>query len=128
TPARRWYFSTTLSYQESKTWTADHGNPSVVPYEGDILSIAASPTFAFTPQTDLTGSYSFSRARIGQHNAADAAPLGIDYDLHSVQVGVSHRVNVHLTTSLQYGFFQYDEPTAHGFNDYTAHLIFRSLK
>ncbi|HEY0548509.1 MAG TPA: c-type cytochrome domain-containing protein, partial [Verrucomicrobiae bacterium] len=107
TPARRWYFSTTLSYQESRTWTEDHGNPSVVPYRGDIWNVAASSTFALSTRTDLTGSYSFSRARFGQHNFADGLPLGIDYDLHSAQVGVSHRVNTHLTTSVQYGFFQY---------------------
>ncbi len=127
TPARRWYFSATLSYQESRTWTEDHGNLSVVPYRGDIWSVTASSTFALSTRTDLTGSYSFSRARFGQHNFADGLPLGVDYDLHSVQLGVAHRLNANLTTSLQYGFFQYDEPTAHGFNDYTAHLLFGTL-
>ena len=87
-------------------------------------SVAASSTFAVSARTDLTGGYSFSHARFGQHNFADGLPLGIDYDLHNVQVGVSHRVNANLTTSVQYGFFQYDEPTAHGFNDYTAHMVF----
>ena len=127
TPARRWYLSTTLSYQESRTWTADHGNPSVVPYRGDVWSVAASSTFAVSARTDLTGGYSFSHARFGQHNFADGLPLGIDYDLHNVQIGVTHRVNANLTTSVQYGFFQYDEPTAHGFNDYTAHMIFGTI-
>ncbi len=126
TPARRWYFSTTLSYQESRTWTADHTN-SVVPYRGDTWSLAASSTFALNNRTDLTGSYSFSRARFGQHNAANGLPLGVDYDLHNVQLGVSHRVNARLTTSVQYGFFQYDELTAHGFNDYTAHMVFGTM-
>lgn len=126
TPARRWYFSTTLSYQESRTWTAERTN-SVAPYHGGVWNIAASSTFALNNRTDLTGSYSFSRARFGEHSPTDGLPLGIDYDLHSVQLGVSHRVNANVAAGVQYGFFQYDELTAHGFNDYTAHLIFGTV-
>jgi hypothetical protein len=127
TPWRRWYLSTTLSYQESRTRTEDNGSLAVAPYRGDIVSVLANSTFAVTKRTDLTGNYSFSRARFGQHNAAGGLPLGIDYDLHGVQFGVMHRLNTNITAGVQYGFFQYDEPTAHGFNDYTAHMVFATL-
>ena len=124
TPARRWYLSTTLSYQESRTRTAANGSLAVAPYRGDTYSVLASSTFVLSERTDLVGSYSFSRARFGQHNFASGLPLGIDYDLHGVQLGVTHRINTNMTTGVQYGFFKYNEPTAHGFNDYTAHMIF----
>ena len=124
TPARRWYLSTTLSYQESRTRTFDNHSEAVAPYRGDTWSVVASSTFVLSERTDLTGSYSFSRSRFGQHNAADGLPLGIDYDLHGVQLGLTHRVNANISTGVQYGFFKYNEPTAGGFNDYTAHLIF----
>jgi hypothetical protein len=127
TPARRWYFSTTFSFQESRTWTEDHGNPSVAPYRGETFSVAANSTFAATTRTDLTAGYSFSRARFGQHQLPSGVPLGLDYDLHGVQFGISHRLHTNANVGIQYGFHRYEEPTAHGANDYTAHVIFGTL-
>ena len=54
-------------------------------------------------------------------------PLGIDYDLLGLQCGVTHHFNTNLTAALQYGFYNYAEPTAHGYNDYTAHMIFGTV-
>lgn len=127
TPHRRWFLSTTFSYRETRTWTEDHENRSVAPYRGDIYSVVTSSTFALSDRTGLNASYSFSRARFGQNNAPQAVPLGIDYDLHSVQFGIAHRLSTRASTGLQYGFYRYDEPTAHGFNDYTAHVLFGTV-
>lgn len=127
TPFRRWYFSGTISYQESRTWTADNGGDIVVPYRGDTYSVLASSTFLLSDCTDLNATYSFSRARFAQHNFDAGLPMGIDYDLHGIQFGVTHRVNTNLTAGLQYGFFDYCEPTLHGFGDYTAHMVFATL-
>jgi hypothetical protein len=127
TPWRRWFLSGTLSYQQSRTRSADYARPIVVPFDGDVYSIIASSTFVLAKSTDLFGSYSFSRARFAQHNAASALPLGIDYDLHAIQVGLTHRMSENTTVGLQYGFFDYTEPTARGFNDYTAHMVFATL-
>ncbi len=127
TPARRWYLMTTLAYQDSRTWTADNGSAAVVPYRGDTWSILTSATYSVSESTALSGSYSFSRARFAQRNALEGLPLGIEYDLHGVQVGVSHRWSALCSSGVQYGFYTYDEPTARGFNDYTAHLIFGTL-
>jgi hypothetical protein len=127
TPWRRWYFSGTLSYEESRTWTADHVGATIVPYRGDTFSALASSTYVLSQNTDLFASYAYSRGRFGQHNTAAGLPLGIDYDSHSVQGGITHRFNTNITASVQYGFFDYGEPTAHGVNDYTAHMIFATL-
>jgi len=127
TPFRRWVFSGTVSYQQSRTWTADNGGRAIVPYDGDVFSVLASSTFLVSERTDLTATYSFSRARYGQHNFDAALPLGIDYDLHGVQVGVTHRLHTNLTASVQYGFFDYSEPTLHGLGDYTAHTVFGTI-
>ena len=127
TPLRRWFLSGTFSYRESRTETADYAFPVVVPYRGETFSVLASSTYVLSEKTDLNGSYTFSRARFGQNNFARGLPLGIDYDLHGVQVGVTHRFSTNVTAGLQYGFYQYEEPTAHGFNDYRAHLIYATL-
>ena len=127
TPARRWHLSSTLSYQPSRTHTADQGSDSVATYEGDLFSVISRATFAASARTDLSASYNFSRARFGQHASSTGTPLGVDYDLLGVQFGVSHRLSTNTVVGAQYGFHQYDEPTAHGHNDYTAQVIFATL-
>ncbi len=126
-PLRRWFLSGTVSWQESRTETADYGFPVVVPSRGETLSLLGSSTFVLSAKTDLSGSYTFSRARFGQDNFVSGLPLGIDYDLHGLQVGVTHRFNPRVMVGLQYGFYQYEEPTARGFSDYRAHLIYATL-
>jgi len=126
TPARRWSFATTLSYQPSRTRTEDQGSAAVATYRGDLYSVMTRATYAAGANTDLSAGYNFSTARFGQHQAA-GTPLGMDYDLHGVQFGVSHRLNTNTVVGAQYGFYHYEEPTAQGFNDYTAHVIFATL-
>jgi len=127
TPWRRWYLSTTFSYEQSRTWSANYARAIVVPFEGDTYSVVANSTFVLTTNIDLFGSYSFSRARFAQNNVASAVPLGIDYDLHGVQFGFTRRFSRNVTATLQYGFFDYTEPTARGFSDYTAHMVFATI-
>jgi hypothetical protein len=127
TPARRWHLSTTLSYQPSRTRTEDQGSVAVSTYRGDLYSVMTRATFAMSARTDLSASYSFSSARFSQHLSAEGTPLGIDYDLHGIQFGVSHRLNTNTVVGAQYGFYHYEEPTAHGFNDYRTHVIFATL-
>jgi hypothetical protein len=127
TPWRRWQLSGMFSYQRSETWTADYARPIVVPFEGDTYSISGSSTFTLAPRTDLTAACTFSRGRFGQDNFGDGLPLGLDYDSTSTLIGLVHLFTSDVTASAQYGFFQYDEPTAHGFNDYRAHMIFATL-
>jgi len=127
TPWRRFYLSSTFSYQDSRTVTFDNASPAVAPYRGDLYTVLVSATYALAKQTDVTGTYNFSRGRYGQHNFAGGLPLGIDYDMQGIQVGLKHQFHPDLVATLQYGFFDYDEPTAHGFNDYTAHMIFGTL-
>ena len=98
-----------------------------MPYRGDTYSALTSGTFALNPTTDLSASYSFSRADYGQNNAADGLPLGLEYQRHAVLAGVTKRWRKELTTNLQYGFFQYTEPSGGGLNNYTAHGIFATL-
>ncbi len=127
TPFRRFYLSTTLSYQDSRVTTHDNGSTAIAPYSGDLWSLLASATYAVAPDTDLSASYSFSRGRYGQHHFAGGLPLGIDYDLHGIQTSLKHTFSPDVTASLGYGFFEYSEPTVHGFNDYTAHMVFGTV-
>lgn len=126
TPFSRWYFSGTFNYYDSRAASAHNRVPSIDSYDGDIFSLLASATYTLSTNTDLTASYAFSRADYAQDNFAAGLPLGINYDWHAVQAGLTRRFK-NVTTNLQYGFYKYAEPTSGGFNDYTAHAVFATL-
>ncbi len=64
TPFRRFYFSGTFTYTHSLAVTAANGDPSVVPYRGDIYTFTGTAAYALNPKTSLQGSYSFSVRRL----------------------------------------------------------------
>ena len=126
TPFTRWSFSGTFNYYDSRSMSEHNDVPSVEPYRGEIYSMLASATYMLSTNTDLNASYTFSRADYAQNNFAAGLPLGIDYDWHVVQGGISRRFR-RATVNVQYAFYQYDEPSSRGFNDYTAHAVFTTL-
>jgi len=126
TPFSRWYFSGTFNYYDSRAASADNRVPSIVSYRGDIYSLLASATYMLSTNTDLTASYAYSKADYAQDNFAGGLPLGIDFDWHVIQAGLTRRFR-NITTNLRYGFYKYDEPSSRGFNDYTAHAVFATL-
>jgi len=71
--------------------------------------------------------YIFSKADYGQNNSAGGVPLGIDYQMHGVQAGLSHRISKDISTKLQYRFNYYEEPTSGGANNYRAHTVLAGL-
>jgi len=127
TPHHRLYLATTFSWQDEKDSTraaALSGNSSVVPYNGNIYSALGSATYVLSTNTDLLASYSYSSADFSQNNFAAGLPLGINYQQHAVQAGLTRRISKNITAKLQYGFFHYDEPTSGRANNYNAHSIF----
>jgi hypothetical protein len=119
--------STTFSYRDTRTATAQNGAASVVPYAGDVYSVLATATYILNESIDLHATYSFSRADYSQNNEANGLPLGIVYDWNGVQVGITRRFKKNVTTNLQYSFFKYEEPSSGTINNYTAHGLFASL-
>ncbi|MBI5386557.1 MAG: hypothetical protein HZA90_17950 [Verrucomicrobia bacterium] len=126
-PFRRVYLTTMLSYQRTRLTTADNGNRSVAPYRGDIYSAISSLSYVLDNRTDLVASYVFSRSGYGQSQQADGLPLGIDYTRHGVQVGIVRRFSQRVTARLQYGWFDYREPSSGSFRNYTAHQVLAAL-
>lgn len=127
TPFRRLYLSTTASYQNSRTTTFDNGSAAVVPYAGNLWTLFANATVVLDEETDLFVGYSFSLARYGQHNELAGLPVGLDYDRHGIQAGLSRRLNRVASVRAQYAYFSYNEPTSAHFRDFTAHQILAVL-
>jgi len=127
TPISRLFLSTTFCYETSTLVTAAGGSPSVVPYRGDIYTVLASGTYVLNQNTDLFVGYFFSEANYGQNNFAAGLPLGVQYQRHSVQVGLSRRFKKNISAKLQYRFDHYDDPGGGGANNYRGHSIFGVL-
>ncbi len=127
TPIRRLLLSTTFSYSDTRTATANNNDPSIVPYQGDVYTVLSSARFALNPSTDLYAAYSFSQANYGQNNYADGLPLGVEYTRHGVTLGVTKRLSQILSTNLRFNYYDYSEPSSGGYNDYTACGVFATV-
>ena len=126
TPWRRLYLSGTFSYRDTRLATSSDFD-SVVPYRGDVYSVLGSATYALSPSTDVQATYSFSRADYQQNNQATGLPLGIEYEMHGLEAGLTRRVGKNITTHLTYGFYRNNDASSAGANSYTAHALMASL-
>jgi hypothetical protein len=127
TPFRQLYFSGAFTYSRSRAITADNGDPSIVPYEGDIFTANAAATYALNPKTSLQLSYNFSRANYSEDNAAAGIPAGLDYQRHDLIVGLTRKFTKHLSGTIRYEFSQYREPNTGDTDNFTANGVFASL-
>jgi hypothetical protein len=127
TPWHRLTLSSSFTFANSRTSTAQNVTPAVVDYAGDTYSSISMASFALDAKTDLTGSYSYSWADYGQSNFATGLPVGIVYHWHIVSAGVSRKISSTTTASLQYRYYNYDEPNTGGANNYTAHGIIAAV-
>jgi mono/diheme cytochrome c family protein len=127
TPINPLNLTGTLNYSDSRTWTFDNNDPSVVPYQGGVWMATASAAYRLNKTTDLTASYSFSQANYAQNNSAAGVPLGLDYTHQTVSIALTKRFNAKLSASLRYAFYTYKEPTAGDLTDFTAQGIFALL-
>ena len=126
TPIRRFYLYGAFTYSLSRLTTASHGDPSVVPYSGNVYTVITTASYALNPKTGLLATYNFSRGDYGQHNTA-GVPLGIDFTHQQLLVGLTRRFSDRVSASLRYGFSQYSEPSSGNLNNYTSHGVFATL-
>jgi hypothetical protein len=127
TPCSRLFLGATFSYQPTTITTATADFAAIAPYRGEIYSVLADGTYIFNPDTDLSASYSFSKADYGQDNAAAGLPVGIQYQQHAAQIGLTRRLGQNLSARLQYGFYYYSEPSSGGADNYSANAIFATV-
>lgn len=127
TPCARLQLNSTFSYSATRTVSADDGNPSVVPYEGDVISVIASGRFVLNERTELFAAYGFTRADYGQGNHLDGLPLGMEFTRHSMSGGFSRKLSAACSVSLRYAYYRYDDPGSGGANDYSAHGVFATF-
>lgn len=127
TPWQRLFLTATLTYSETETIAADNGNASVVPYRGNVVSLLSSARYVLSERTDLFAAFNISKADYGQDNYTDGLPLGMRFQRQALSAGFARRLSPSCTVSLRYAFYQYDEPSGGGENDYFAQGVFATL-
>ena len=128
TPWQRLHLSTTVGWTTSISQSGINNGQESVPYEGDTWNVLSMATFVFDEKTDIIASHLFSNADFEQDNADFTLPLGMAYTRHAATAGITRRLKKDRVLRLEYGFFNYDEPTLGGAADYTAHALFASLR
>jgi hypothetical protein len=127
TPFRSLYFLGAFTYSHSRLATSDNGDPSIVPYEGDIFTVNATATWLFSLKARLQLSYNFSSADYGQNNAVAGVPAGLNYQRHDLIAGLTRQLTRNLSGTLRYEFSQYTEPSTGTMNNFTANGIMAIL-
>jgi hypothetical protein len=127
TPWRPLYFSGGFTYSDSRAVTADNGNASIVPYQGNIYTANVAATYALNEKTGLQISYNFSRADYAENNGIAGIPAGLDYTRHDLIIGLTRKITNNLSAALHYEFSQYSEPSSGNANNFTANGIFATF-
>jgi hypothetical protein len=127
TPVRRLYFSSVFTYSHSRATTADNGDPSIVPYLGNIYTVTTTTTYALNAETRLQTSYIFSTAGYAENNASAGVPTGLNFTRHELTAGLVRTLTKRLSCALRYQFSQYSEPGSNNANNFTAQGVFAML-
>jgi hypothetical protein len=134
-PLARFYLqangSVTLNQTEtpaSKISLIPNTSPTVVDFRNDYWTVSASAGYLLDDKTDLHTEYSFFCANDHFKNSRVAVPYGLGATEHIVSAGISRELTKQVRISLRYTYFNYDDATFGGHNDYEAHSIFSSLQ
>ena len=122
TPISRLYLTGLFSFQDTRTVAFANDNPSVIAYRGNVYTVVGTAGYALDKKTDLTVEYTYSRSDNFTDNSADGLPLGIDNQRHGLIVGLQRKLTDHILARLRYGYYEYNERSNGGIDNYVAHL------
>ncbi len=80
-----------------------------------------------TEDVDLVVQYVFSKSDNFNNNSTDGLPLGVDNERHGLTTTVSFKLSENARARIGYGYYDYQDRTAGGADDYTAHLASGSV-
>src|SRR6185312_2266805 len=116
-----------LTYEPSRTHSANSDFATVGRYRGDTYSADANATYIVSQTTDFSLAWVFSEANYGQTHLTAAPPVDMRYQEHSINAAITRRFSQNFSARLQYDFDYYREPLMRGANDYRAHTVFAVL-
>jgi hypothetical protein len=132
TPLSRLYVQGSLNYVLDQTDTdateATPGTNLVQQGENNYWNATALVGVVLTEKTDFQAHYSYYRADNYEDNSDVTVPYGAGAEDHAVMGTLIHRLSKRMQVSLRYGFFAGHDQTYGGHNDYTAHMVYSTLR
>lgn len=122
TPLERLYLAGLLSYRDARLRAFDNGVASIPTYEDDTYTLIGTAGYAIGSDTDIRGEYLYSRSDNFEDNSTEGLPLGTDSERHRALLTLSHQITGSMRAELRYGYYNYDEHSNSGADDYRAHL------
>jgi hypothetical protein len=87
-----------------------------------------SSTLVLDDQSDLNLGYFHYSADNYTDNSNLGVPYGAGGQEHAVTATLTRRITANLLLSIKYGYFQYNDITFGGHDDYISHLVYSSLR
>lgn len=128
-PWSRLYLQVGFNYVLSETKTpASDVTQSILNAQNNYWTLNFSSGIVLNDKTDLNLGYFYYQADNYQDNSEFGVPLGAGGHEHGVTATLLRRINKHLSVSLKYGFYTYNDQTYGGNRDYTSNLIYSTLR
>jgi hypothetical protein len=134
-PCARFYLQGIGSYVLNQTETPaskinliPNTSPTVVDFRNDYWTVTGAAGYVLDELTDLRADYTFYRANDYFKNTRVALPYGMGATEHTVTATASRQITKQIRLTLQYHYFNYQDETFGGHNDYEAHSVFSGLQ
>ncbi|MEJ2725968.1 MAG: hypothetical protein P8175_15255 [Deltaproteobacteria bacterium] len=122
-PISRFYLTASFSYTDAKTTSLLNDVPSILTYHGDVFSAQGTAGLGVDEETNLTFQYLYNRSNNFEDNSLYGLPLGIDNEGYGFLAALSRNLTKKTRIRIRYGYYNDNEPSIGGVDDYRAHLI-----
>jgi hypothetical protein len=128
-PWSRLFFQVGFNYvlSDTKSPVSDY-TQSILNAQNNYWTLNFSSGFVVDDKTDLNLSYFYYQADNFQDNSAVGLPLGAGAQEHGINATLTRRLTKNLRLSLRYGYYRYDDQTFGGNQDYSAQVVYTSLR
>jgi len=134
-PLPRFFVQANFSYVLNQTDTPANnidlvpgGGPTVVNFRNDYWTVSSGIGYIIDDKTDFYADYYFYCANDYYNNAAVAVPYGMGATENAVSATITRQLSKRTRLTLKYGFYDYQDTTSGGHNNYRAHSLFSSLQ
>jgi hypothetical protein len=129
TPWSRLYLQVGFNYVLSETKTpASEVTQAILNSQNNYWTLNFSSGLVLDDKTDLKLSYFYYLADDYQDNSNVGLPLGTGAQEHGITATLSRQLSKHVRWSLRYGYYHYTDPLYGGNNNYSANVIYTTLR
>jgi hypothetical protein len=133
-PVERAYVQGTFSYVDSTTDTPSSGNASYYnsDSDNDYVTVSLTAGYAIDDKTDISASYNYYYADNYtipvDPNGVASMGYGTTIEEHVFSVSLNRLVTSNMIWSLGYGYYNSNDGTYGGYNDFDAHMVSTGLQ